>query len=104
MTTMELKAKLEKMENVQTLMDEIRNAPDENAVMEILHKFGLDVTKDELVGIRFEGNEELSVDQLDHVAGGKDCKYNSLLHKILYKLGQLIGIHDKNSCPVDLGW
>ena len=45
--------------------------------------------------------EELSVDDLDTVAGGASCNYNSKIHKWAWKFLQFIGLVDKNTCPAN---
>lgn len=100
MTTMELNKKLENLENIEAMIDEIRKATDENAVLEILHQNGLDVTAEEITAFCSLEEGELDADQLDYVSGGAKCSYDSWVHKVIWKFLQFVGIADKNSCPV----
>ena len=102
MTTMELKSKLEAIDNIQTIIEEIRKSLDEDAVIEVLNKYGLDVTVDELTAFCLEEEGELNEESLDIVAGGGKCTYDSWVHKVIWKFCQLVGLADKNSCPVSM--
>ena len=73
MTNMELNALMEKVENVEQLMADLRSAADEETVMEVLKAHNLDITLEDLEAI-LPGADELSEDDLSNVAGGCKCK------------------------------
>ena len=73
MTNTELNTKIAKVENLEQLMADLRNAMDEEEIKEVLKAHGLDITLEDLAVIRLE-SDELAEDDLDDVAGGCKCK------------------------------
>lgn len=82
MTNTELNIKMEKVENVEQLMADLRNAIDEEEVKEVLKAHGLDVTIEELDALKLEA-DELGEEDLDNVAGG--CKCKGILKRVVTK-------------------
>ena len=74
MTTNELKAMIENLENAEQFMEDIRNAVEDEEVEAVLKHYGLEITLEDMESIRIpEG--ELDENSLDMVAGGKcNCK------------------------------
>ena len=83
MTNTELDIKIEKVENIEQLVADLRDAADEEAVKEALKAHDLDVTIEELASIKPE-EEELGEEDLDNVAGG--CKCRGILKRVITNL------------------
>lgn len=81
MTNMELKARVEKLENIQQFMDDLNNATDETEIKEVLANHGLEITLEELEQVTLD-LDELSEEALEMVAGGK-CKCKGILKRIV---------------------
>ena len=81
MTTNELKAMIEKLENMEQFMEDLRNAVEDEEVEAVLKNYGLEISLEDLESIRMpEG--ELDEDSLDAVAGGK-CKCKGPLKRLI---------------------
>lgn len=98
MNANEMRELLMNVEQPEQMVEEIRNATGDEAVLEILHRYGVKVEMEDVLNLRFE-DEELGEDDLDTVAGGK-CTYDSIFHKILWKFLQFAGLAPKNGCPL----
>lgn len=72
MTKNEFAAMLGENVNIQALMAEIEKAEDDNAVLEILKSYNLNVTMEDILSL---DNEEAELDEnaLDDVSGGCKC-------------------------------
>ena len=64
---------IEKVENIEQLMTDLRNAMDETEVAEVLKRYGLELSVEEMLAL-VPAEGELSEDDLDDVAGGCKCQ------------------------------
>jgi len=91
MTTAELSALKVNVDNLDQLIEDLRNAPDEEAFQEVLNHYGLNITVEDLTRIPAEACE-LSEDDLDDVSGGCKCKgigrrlFNNFVNWLFYKV------------------
>lgn len=80
MTTTKLNNEFEKVENIEQLMADLKNAVSEEDVQAVLNSYGLELKVEDLAAIQLDG-EELNVEELDNVAGG--CKCNGFLKRAI---------------------
>jgi len=73
MTNMELKAKLEKVENAKQLIEELKGIEEDSEILAVLKRYGLEISQEALESIQLEDGE-LDLDALDQVAGGCKCR------------------------------
>lgn len=73
MTKNEFAAKLTHNIDVTALAAEINNAENDDAVLEILKRYNLELTSEEIRSLA-EQEDELDEDALNNVAGGCKCK------------------------------
>jgi hypothetical protein len=73
MTKNEFAAKLNENVDIQALMAQIANAETDEAVLEILKNYGLEMTPEEIRGLN-DQEGELGEAALEDVAGGCECK------------------------------
>ena len=73
MTKNEFAAKLSKNVNLTALAAEINNAENDDAVLEILKRYNLELNPEEIRALA-EQEDELDEDDLNDVAGGCKCK------------------------------
>ena len=73
MTKNEFAAKLNENVNIEALMAEINNAETDDAVLEILKRYNLELTPEEIRAMN-DQEEELDENALEDVAGGCKCK------------------------------
>ena len=84
MTKNELTAKLSNANDISALMTEIENAADDAAILEVLQRYNLEVSIEEVRELVKGEDDELSEDNLDEVTGG--CKKCSPLKKLVVKI------------------
>ena len=84
MTKNELTAKLSNVNDISALMTEIENAADDAAILEVLQRYNLEVSIEEVRELVKGEEDELSEDNLDEVTGG--CKKCSPLKKLVVKI------------------
>ena len=84
MTKNELTAKLSNANDISALMTEIENAADDAAILEVLQRYNLEVSIEEVRELVKGEEDELSEDNLDEVTGG--CKKCSPLKKLVVKI------------------
>ena len=84
MTKNELTAKLSNIADISALMTEIENAADDAAILEVLQRYNLEVSIEEVRELVKGEEDELSEDNLDEVTGG--CRKCSPLKKLVVKI------------------
>ena len=84
MTKKELTAKLSNANDISALMTEIENAADDAAILEVLQRYNLEVSIEEVRELVKGEDDELSEDNLDEVTGG--CKKCSPMKKLVVKI------------------
>ena len=84
MTKNELTAKLSNANDISALMTEIENAADDAAILEVLQRYNLEVSIEEVRELVKGEEDELSEDNLDEVTGG--CRKCSPLKKLVVKI------------------
>ena len=83
MTTNELKAMIENLENVEQFMEDLRSAVEDEEVKAVLKNYGLEIEVEDLAKLDL-GEDELDVDSLDMVSGG--CKCKGILKRVVAKV------------------
>ena len=90
MTNTELNAMLAKVENAEQLVAELRDVTEDEEVMEVLKRYNLEMTLEDLEGLQLEEGE-LDPEDLDMVSGG--CKCKGILKRLITGLCEkLFGI------------
>ena len=84
MTKNELTAKLSNANDISALMTEIENAADDAAILEVLQRYNLEVSIEEVRELVKGEEDELSEDNLDEVTGG--CRKCPVLKRLLVKI------------------
>ena len=84
MTKKELTAKLSNANDISALMTEIENAADDAAILEVLQRYNLEMSIEEVRELVKGEEDELSEDNLDEVTGG--CRKCPVLKRLLVKI------------------